>query len=717
MKHYVLASLLASSCMMGVAAHAASSAPAIDADDIGGVVSGSKGPEAGVWVIAETKETATPMIKIVVTDDQGRYVLPDLPKAKYKIWARGYGILDSKPVEGAVVGKALNITVKDATPKEAAEVYPANYWEALMKMPPDADFPGTGPSGNGINPGFARQQDWMGHFKEQCHFCHQLGTRITRNINGGQNHVEAWDQRIQMARGEDDHVFGPHGKNFAGTMVNNMTRFGKQRGLNMFADWTQAIEKGAIPPEAPPRPAGAERNLVITMWDFADGRFVHDEITTDKRDPTVNPNGPVYGVDTVQSHLAILEPTTGKTVTVGVPGMMPENQPQISRFSLSAHNPMLDHKSRLWMSMLGGEGGPLDYCDAGPSEISFSKYYPNPAKQTRRVSLYDPKTKKFTIVPVCFSTHHLNFGYDKNHTLYFSGDSNVLGWLDTKVYDETGDAKKAQGWCPWVVDTSGDGKIDPNYKNWNQPENNMPKLTDPKKDSRLSGFPYGMNISPTDDSIWFANFRPHVPSSLVRLERGKNPPETCKAEYYEPPKDKEGNYLAYNARGVDLDSKGIAWVAFGSGQIGRFDRSKCKTMKGPGALGQGCVDGWTLYDAPGPKISGQKIGTADWHYLSWVDLHDTLGLGKDVPMLPGDNSDSLLALDPNTGKWNVLRVPYPQGFFPRGMDGRIDDPKAGWKGKGVWANYGELPLHHQEDGEGAFSKMVKFQIRPDPLAK
>jgi hypothetical protein len=693
----------------------AAAAPAIDADDIGGVVSGPKGPEAGVWVIAEApKVLPTPMIKIVVTDDQGRYVLPDLPKGKYKIWVRGYGIQDSKPVEGEV-GKTINLTVQSANAKQAAEVYPANYWEALIKIPEESEFPGTGPSGNGINPGFARQQEWMGHFKEQCHFCHQQGTRVTRNLDAP-DHVEAWDQRIQKARGDDDPEFGPHGKEFAGTMINNMTRFGKQRGLNMWADWTKSIAAGALPPEAPPRPAGAERNVVITMWDFAGGHFVHDEVTSDKRNPEINANGPVYGVDTLLSNLSILEPSTGKVEDIPVPGMTPENAKQISRNSLSVHNPMIGSDGRVWMTMLMGEGAPLDYCEDGPNATAFGKYYPNGFKSTRRISVYDPKTKKISLIPVCFSTHHINFGHDKDNTLFFSGDSNVLGWLNTKVWDETHDPKKAEGWCPWVVDTNGDGKIDPNHKNWNEPENNMPQLKDPKKDTRLSGFPYGMNVSPVDDSVWFANFRPHVPSSLVRLERGSNPPETCKAEYYEPPKGKDGNYLAYNARGVDIDSKGIAWVAFGSGQLGRFDRSKCKHMKGPESLGQGCVDGWTLYDAPGPKISNQKIGTADWHYLAWVDLHGVLGLGKDVPILPGDNSDSLLALNPDTGKWTVLRVPYPQGFFPRGMDARVDDPKAGWKGKGVWANYGELPIFHQEDGEGAYSKMVKFQVRPDPLA-
>src|SRR6478735_7459553 len=119
----------------------------IDSDDIGGVVTGPGGPEAGVWVIAETTDLGTRFAKMVVTDDQGRYVLPDLPAAKYKVWVRGYGLVDSKPVDAAP-GKALNLAAVTApSAKAAAEVYPANYWFALLRPPEDAEFPGTGPQG------------------------------------------------------------------------------------------------------------------------------------------------------------------------------------------------------------------------------------------------------------------------------------------------------------------------------------------------------------------------------------------------------------------------------------------------------------------------------------------------------------------------------------------------------------------------------------------
>src|SRR4029453_12855740 len=127
-------------------------AVAIDADDIGGVVTGPGGPEAGVWVIAETTDLGTRMSKMGVTDDQGRYVIPDLPKAKYKVWVRGYGLVDSAKVDSEP-GKQLNLTAVVApNEKAAAEYYPAIYWYSMIKVPGADQFPGTGPTGSGINP-------------------------------------------------------------------------------------------------------------------------------------------------------------------------------------------------------------------------------------------------------------------------------------------------------------------------------------------------------------------------------------------------------------------------------------------------------------------------------------------------------------------------------------------------------------------------------------
>src|SRR5947209_4338259 len=125
-------------------------AVSIGNDDIGGVVSSAKGPEAGVWVIAETSDLPTKFVKIVVTDDGGRYVLPQLPKANYKVWVRGYGLVDSQPVQ-ATPGKIVNLTaVLAPNARAAAEYYPAIYWFSLLHVPDKSKFPGTGPKANAI---------------------------------------------------------------------------------------------------------------------------------------------------------------------------------------------------------------------------------------------------------------------------------------------------------------------------------------------------------------------------------------------------------------------------------------------------------------------------------------------------------------------------------------------------------------------------------------
>src|SRR5256884_1036041 len=124
----------------------------VDSNAIGGVVTGPSGPEAGVWVIAETSELATKFVKIVVTDDQGRYLLPDLPKATYRVWVRGYGLVDS-PALRAAPGKTLNLTAVVAPDaRAAAQYYPAGYWFSLIRVPAKSEFGPTGADGNGGGP-------------------------------------------------------------------------------------------------------------------------------------------------------------------------------------------------------------------------------------------------------------------------------------------------------------------------------------------------------------------------------------------------------------------------------------------------------------------------------------------------------------------------------------------------------------------------------------
>src|SRR5713226_5376143 len=174
----------------------------IDNKSIGGVVTSRFGPEAGVWVTAETRDLGTRFAKMVATDERGRYVIPDLPKANYRVWVRGYGLVDSEKVSGEP-GKVLNLTAVVAPSlAAAAQYYPAIYWASMIKVPDKSKFPGTGPNGNGIPVTFKTQDQWLNVVKTNgCGNCHQLGNYATRTLPDALGHfessMEAWARRLQ----------------------------------------------------------------------------------------------------------------------------------------------------------------------------------------------------------------------------------------------------------------------------------------------------------------------------------------------------------------------------------------------------------------------------------------------------------------------------------------------------------------------------------------
>jgi hypothetical protein len=691
-------------------------------DDIAGVVTGAKGPEAGVWVIAETSELPTKFTKIVVTDDAGKFLVPDLPFGRYQVWVRGYGLTDSEK-KNARPGENVSFNVKAAaTPKDAAQIYPSSYWYSLVQVPPESDFPGTGQGGNGIAPGMATQAHWIDRLKDGCELCHQMGNKATRefpmlDLKKFPSTTEAWSHRLQASRS------GPN-------MMGALNRLGPTRALAMYSDWSDRVAAGEVPP-APPRPRGRERDVVLTMWNWGGPRqTIHDEIVTDKRNPRLYPNGQVYGLG--GSAFIILDPVenTNRTVpmitrvpmraqnteyeaaTQRIPSLYWGDEPA-GGTPVSGHNPMMDHKGRVWITQAIRPGADnADWCKSG-SDHPSAKYYPIAQNNIlRQLSYYDSKTDKFTLIDTCYGTHHLQFA--TNDTLWLSGDSNVIGWLDSKKFDQTGDERASQGWCPTVLDTNGDGRI---TRPWNEPN---AKVRDEKLDTRIASFNYGVIPNPKDGSVWVGKPGP-MPGALVRLELGQNPPETCKTEIYQPPFQTtavDSSKWGFGPRGIDIDTNGLIWTALGgSGHIASFDRSKCKVLNGPTATGQQCPEGWTLYPTPGPKMKGVTVNAnADFHYYNWVDQFNTLGLGDNTPMANGTGSDSLLALDRKSGEVITMRVPYPLGFYTRGLDGRIDDPRTGWKGRGVWASYDSFNWHN-EGGKGTLGAIVKFQVRPNPLAE
>jgi hypothetical protein len=727
---------------------------------ITGVVQGEKGPEAGVWVIAETKDLQTQMIKIVVTNDQGKFMLPELPGANYKVWVRGYGLADSTPIEMKPTATPVTLKVANAaTPQEAAKAYPGDYWLSMMAPPAKNLFPGTGPEGNGLGRGMITQDHWINSLKSGCNFCHQLGNALTRDTKHVfaakpelKTDTEAWEWRLGT---------GVRGTN----MYSLLGQMGKDPTLHSLSDWTERIEKGEVPP-APPRPSGIERNIVATLWDVGDDHsFMHDQVSTDKNHPTVNGGGPNYAVNAGHGQLVILDQADNNTLALDIPtreakDKVPSRFPSPNRPSMfwgnehlwsnppydpaDPHNPMLDSKGRVWMTSKIRSNTDPSWCN-DPAANKYADWFPLRGS-ARQASFYDPKTKQFTLIDTCFSTHHLQFDNDADETVYFNELSGpIVGWVDSKVYDQTPGTpeekeQKADGWCGQVLDTNGDGKIT-RAADREHPFNviqqgrvvdasilystdtaatggggrgrgQAPAVAfDPAKDTLVSYSLYAVIPSPVDDSVWGVSESP-FPGMLVRMMRGNNPPETCKTQIFQVPAP------GYDPRGVDVDSNGVVWTGLAAtSHLASFDVRKCKDLKGPAKTdGSQCKEGWTLYQTQGPKLKGTDV-PADFHYYNWVDQHNVIGLGANTPFVTGSNSDSLIALNPQTQKWTYFRVPYPLGYYARGMDARIDDASMGWKGRALYSNYGTHFVWHIEGGKGTKGKIVKFQIRPDPLAR
>ena len=693
----------------------------VSARDIGGSVKGVKGPEAGVWVIAETTDLPTKFAKVVITDDQGRFLLPELPPANYQVWVRGYGLVDSAKVK-AKPGQVLDLkAVQAPNAKAAAQYYPGMYWYSMIDIPKDSEFPGTGDKGNGIPPFMKKQYFWVDTVKNSCQSCHAFGSKGIRDVPslftkmGNGDSTLAWAHRTQAGQGMANMALG-------------LGRLGPDRALSVFADWTDRIAKGDVPFDKPVRPQGIERNAVYTMWDWSSPKYyLHDVISTDKRNPTLNANGLIWGSPEESTDLVpILDPIKHTTTEIRMPFLDPKTHSStdlprgksaywgdepIWDGHTSIHNLIWDQKENMWFAARIRQNANPDFCKEG-SDHPSAKVMPV-KESTRQLTMYDTKKKEWNLISTCFSTHHLYFARDKNDTLWTSAGSpanTVVGWLNTKMYLETKDEQKSQGWTPLVLDTNGNGKRD-EYVEPNQP-------LDPQKDKRINAGFYAVQTSPLDDSIWGQSMdvgfsRIDQPGYLIRLNPGSDPSKTSLAEIYQSP---EGTW---GSRGIDIDSKGVAWTVLASGQIASFDRSKCKgPLNGPTAAeGKHCEEGWTLYRLPGPQFKNVKDpkGSADGAYYIWVDLYNTLGLGKDVPIASSSGGEALIAVV--DGKLVTLRVPYPLGFFTKNVDGRIDDINAGWKGRAVWTTTGtRAPFHSGDGSKDMYPKVFKVQMRPDPLA-
>jgi hypothetical protein len=633
--------------------------PAIDRDDIGGIVTSDQGAEGGVWVIAETDELPTRLTRIVVTDDQGRFVVPDLPRAGYQLFVRGYGLLDSKRVAARPGERVALTTVAAPSEREAAAVYPASYWLTVMRVPP------TGP----IHPADLTRT------MKQCMGCHQLGSRPTRELpaalGSATTQLDAWD--IRMQRGHQP-----------GSIYEAFARLRGQR--TMFSEWTGRIAERAYPLSEPPRPRGVERNLVVTLWDWGGANAVTAGAAASYvHNPRINANGPVYGPSPSEEAMIAIDPATHTARAIELPMM-----------GADPSDAVIDGRGRVWLSATHRPANQQPaFCADSANRYAANLRLHESGKQ---LAVYDPRIRQIRPVDTCVTVLDTDIGSDGR--LYMGG-AGVIGWIDAAAPDAGGAAREqdTHGWCPVVVE----------------------------KDGERTAFPCRRVAAGPDGAVWCAS-GDVTDDRLLRLQIGADAPHSCTAEMFQPPPWRDVAGL----RSVAVDDSGVAWVNLAAtDHLASFDRRRCH---GPAdASGLHCPEGWTFYAIPGapfsiasPTAGGDVVlrgalaaRTTDLMHHVVIDRSDVLGLngGRRVPMTLLSNGDAALALLPETGEFVTLRVPYPLGFYGRSLEPRVDDQLRGWKGRGLWSNYASSAPGHVEGGPGVRGKAVKFQLRPDPLAR
>ena len=449
----------------------------------------------------------------------------------------------------AAPGSSVQLQVsRAAAPQEAAAIYPANYWLSLLEPPAESEFqtPAAGKGGAGLLTGasqipatYTSQAAWISQFKLGCQLCHQVGSTITRSKT-----AEMFDLVFRKAA----------------SMNVTAESLGRERLVKVLGDWSARIAAGEVPPQ-PPRPAGVERNMVITQWGWGDTfTYAHDEIATDKRHPTMNAHGPIYGVDLGNDHLLIPDPKTHKVSTIKVPtkdgfatpwckqtykalgseARLPDGFSSLGcpaedgdsgnadkyHNPANPHNPMLDDTGKVWMTTQirrqWAEDLP-DFCK-DKSEIAKNRHH-------RQLGYYDTKTKEFNV----FELPKTKTGSASGNTMRIHSNGTV--WLNSIAANQ-------------VI------RLDPATKQFTVFE--VPAGI---KAGRTAN-PYGMAIS-GDDKIWF------VENAMNQL--GRIDPVTGKIDEFEIPVKNPV------ARKGGMDSEGNVWVGLhGAGKLMKVDYKTTK---------------------------------------------------------------------------------------------------------------------------------------------
>jgi hypothetical protein len=354
-------------------------------------------------------------------------------------------------------------------------------------------------------------------------------------------------------------------------MATTIGRLHPQRALGLFADWTDRIAAGELPAAKPPRPQGKERNVVITQWDFSDPKhYLHDITATDKRKPTLNPNGLIYGaVENSADIIPVLDPVSHKATNF----RMPVRDPQTPSSKDDALSPspywgeevIWDSQSSTHNQCMTKTDGLVDLARGpAPTRISAGRVDHPSAKvfpmetSTRHLAMVEPKSGKINLIRTCYQTHRLVFAEDADNTLWMSAGgpgSGALGWFNRRIYEQTGDEQKAQGWTPIVLDTNGNGKRDA-FVEPNQP-------VDPTKDKRITGALYGIGVNPQDGTI--SSLKTY-PGYVIRVDRARTAADRA-------PRSTSRRRRATSAR-LDIDCNASRVPL--ERPLASFDRRKCR---------------------------------------------------------------------------------------------------------------------------------------------
>ena len=482
---------------------------------------------------------------------------------------------------------------------------------------------------------------------------------------------------------------------------------------------------------------------MITQWDWADPKaYLHDEISTDKRNPNVNANGLIYGSpEESRDYLPVLDPVHNTISQVKVPYRDPDTPGQPKPLQPSpvwgdeaiwdshttVHNPMFDERGRLWFT--------ARIRAQRQSRVLQSRFEPDfgaahsgrelPAASWRCTI---PRPSRLTMIDTCFGTHHLLFAEDANNTLWTSsgGGGGVVGWLNTKMWDQTHDEQKSQGWTALVLDTNGNGKRDP-YVEGEQKVATAPSgeslgtssalnaTADPTKDTRLNAAFYGLGDRHGRHDL---GQRAGFPGRDRAAESGIESSGDGSGRILRSPVEQipKAPVWGFSPRGMDIDRNGVVWVALASGHLASFDRSKCKgPLNGPKATGQHCPEGWTLYPTPGPNF--KNVTRFRQRRLP------LLRLGRSVRHAgPGQEHAHhhrqfvRFAARPGERQVHHPARALSAGLLRQRNGWPLRRPQGGLERQRSVDHLGHTHAVPQRNGKRDQPKVVHFQIRPDPLA-